>query len=163
MWFLYHTNKQYFHIYMAFVPYIFDSIWFKSHINSNLHDGLTCNIEYGDWHIQYLFFAHHWISNMLLSVFLDFGQYIFDFTWHTVPSKIEYHRWKLNIWIFDFSGDRSTAPTPCKGSKSGGDDDYVDEWTKLVQHCNHPVTLEEMQKSSFYLGGPVEGFLHKKK
>ena len=35
------------------------------------------------------------------------------------------------------------------GRKSGGDDDYEDEWTQLFHKRNHAVTLEEMQKSSF--------------
>ena len=100
------TNMRYFRIYMVFVPYIFDYIWYKNHVYSKIHDRLTCNIEYGDRHIRYLFSAHHRISNMLFSVFLDFRQYIFDFRWHTVPLKIEYHHRKSNFWIFDLSCDR---------------------------------------------------------
>ena len=45
----------------------------------------------------------------------------------------------------------STAKNPQKG-KSGGDDDYTDEWTQLLQKHNSSVSLDEMQKSSFHGG-----------
>ncbi len=38
------------------------------------------------------------------------------------------------------------------GRKSGGDNDYEDEWTQLFHKRNHAVTLDEMQKASFYGG-----------
>jgi hypothetical protein len=45
----------------------------------------------------------------------------------------------------------SHAKTPQKG-KSGGDDNYIDEWTQLLQNRNNSVTLDEMMKSSFHGG-----------
>ena len=59
------------------------------------------------------------------------------------PDKI------VNTQSPGMSSTRSPATTPQIGSKSGRDDDYKDEWTQLFHKRNHPVTREEMQKSSF--------------
>ena len=83
-------NMRYLRIYMVFVPYKytlflnihgFRTIYVRFYgstksMYSKIHNGLTCNIEYEDRYIRYLFFAHHQISNMLFSVFFLILGYI---------------------------------------------------------------------------------------